>query len=208
MNGVRLITALSGPLVLVAFALGSLAHTRLRRAGRSAFLAALAVATSLTVWLVAEALAPGVSRFGQSSAVGFLSSQVLTVWEALALWSGAAFVIGSMIGLDRTDGFRLVRGDRGLGPAAALLALHLPLTLVPAVFAGVGARAVSVETRPTVIAAVLGAISTEWMFSVLDPATPWGVVHGPETALWALVLGGALLVREGLEPGDRNGRRQ
>ena len=200
LRGVELVTALSGPLVLVAIAVGVVAQHQATRRLRSPDARALAVtavglAASLVVWTVVDALAPGSSEFTQSSGVGFLSSQVLRVWESLALWSGAAVVVGTMVAVERTPRVRLRLAGSGLGPAAGLALLYLPLIGLPALVAWAVIRPLSPDRAWATAATITSAVGAAWVFSVIDPASPWGLVHGPETALWAAVVGGALLGR-------------
>ncbi len=200
LRGVELVTALSGPLVLASFTTGVIVQDQAVRRLRSADARALAVtaatlAVSLTVWTAVDALAPGSSEFTQSSGVGFLSSQVLRVWESLALWAGAAVTVGTMVRVVRGHERRLGLGGTGLAPAAGLALLYVPLIGLPTTVAWAVIRPRSPDRIWATAATIISAVGAAWVFSVLDPANPWGLVHGPETALWAAVLGGALLAR-------------
>ena len=104
-------------------------------------------------------------------------------------------VVGTMVAVERTPRVRLRLAGSGLGPAAGLALLYLPLIGLPALVAWAVIRPLSPDRAWATAATITSAVGAAWVFSVIDPASPWGLVHGPETALWAAVVGGALLGR-------------
>ncbi len=154
---------------------------------------------------VIDRLAPGTSAFRNSSAVGFLSSKALTVWESAALWTGLATLLGFVAPITR----RAREGSNGLAGAGALLLTYSPIALLAAGAAfvagsaagsaagsGAGSAAGPAARKSTsagAIGAAVGFAVTEWILGMFDVRTGWGFISGPETALWAVVMAGVLI---------------
>ncbi len=155
--------------------------------------AVVTVAWSLLVLWVIDRIAPGSATFRDSSAVGFLSSQTLTAWESASLWSGLAVVVG----LTFPAPLRVDRGTSGVVPVAAMLVLHLPITLFVAASAFFGAQLVQGRQRWSTTIALVMLPTSEWVASIFQVRAAWGFVHGPETALWMLGVVGVLAARRG-----------
>ncbi len=157
-----------------------------------------AVGWSLFVLWITDVFAPGSTTFRDSSAVGFLSSQTLTAWESAALWSGLAVICG----LAFPAPLRIDRGSPGLAAAAGLLLVHLPLAGFVATGAFFAAQLVRGRQRWSWTIAILTLPGIEWVLSMLKIGPSWGLVHGPETALWMMVLAGLLAARRGRSTWD------
>lgn len=201
----------AGPLVLLGYAVGSIpfghwvATRRFRRQldrGRfpsprfedldtaDVVTALLTAATALLVATVAWDVGLEAAPRGRFSAVGTYANQALGAWVSIALWTGAAAVVGSMAPL--WTGFR--RGGSGVAPALALLAVYAPLLAIAAV--GVAALvwgALGQRPRVGLAGAVAVVIPLEYLLWITDTQL-WGVTHGPEAALWVTVLGVVLLL--------------
>ena len=195
-EGVTLVLFLAGPLVFVAYVISGLSRSWVvRRADRptpgvvAEALTVLAVAGG--AWLAIRYAAPGRSTFRNASAIGFLSSQVLTAWSSLSLWAGVAGVMGQVAPL--TNRFR--HGSAGVAGAFALLLGFLPITALAALGAWVTSLAVTRDVRGALVVTYLAVVVAEWLFGVLNPPGPYGLVHGPETTLFVAVLAGVLTFR-------------
>ncbi len=159
-----------------------------------------AVGWSLFVLWITDVFAPGSTTFRDSSAVGFLSSQTLTAWESAALWAGSAVVCG----LAFPAPLRVDRGSPGLAAAAGLVLVHLPLAGFVATGAFFANQLVRGGQRWSWTIGLLTLPGIEWVLSMLKIGPSWGLVHGPETALWMLVLAGLLAARRGRSTWDNN----
>lgn len=220
------ITAYSGLLIAGGYVVGSVIHTRISAAttpstadgpmpsasalpsvsaDRAALrTAALEVAAALLwaafAYRMIDRLAPGTNQFRSFSAVGILSPRALTIWEAVALWSGLAVVCGTLVPFRR--GF--IKGGSGLAPAAALVLVYLPLTFFVTVASWFGVQFL-LGRRRALLVTFFVAVTTEWFLSMLSTSaagSAWGLVHGPESTLWLAVTCGALAARQSHEPDD------
>lgn len=153
--------------------------------------AATVAAISLAALVLMRSQAPGRTTFQNASALGFLSSQVLTVWSSMALWAGLAAVVGHATPITR----RFRHGTSGAPGALALLILFVPLTALAAAGAWFATLSITREIRPALALSYASVVVAEWVFGVINPSTPWGLVHGPETTLFMAVMAGALLAR-------------
>lgn len=194
MRTVGWVTFYSGLLIGLGPFVGSGAHAVLHRIELKFPAAAEAVAALLWAglsYLLIDALAPGSTDFRNSSAVGFLSSSVLTVWESVALWAGLSVTVGIVAPLFP----RPHKGSSGIAPVAALLAVFSPGTLVAAFAAWF--LSLGILDRPRLALAVtFGSVAvTEWLLSLLRIQAPWGIIHGPESTLWVTACAGVLLAR-------------
>lgn len=195
-NGVTLVLFLSGPVVLIGYVAAGLSHRWATRRGRTSSTATVAealttVAIAAGAWAAIRYTAPGRTTFTNASAIGFLSSQVLTAWSSLALWAGAAAVLGHLAPVTR----RFRGGSAGVAGAFALLVVFLPITALAAIGSLVGASAMRRDLRSALLVSYGATVVAEWLFAVLNPPGPYGLVHGPETVLFVAVLAGALAAR-------------
>ena len=195
-TGVVWIQFLSGPVVIVAYLVSAVVRGWLvdrRVDGTTALVAEAAAPTAaaLATWVVIESQAPARSNFQNASAIGFLSSQVLTVWSSLALWAGLAALVGQMAPASK----RFRRGTSGVPGAFVLLVTFFPATAVAAIGSWVTSLAMTRDPRPALALTYGAVVAVEWIFSVVNPSGPWGLVHGPESTLFTAVLAGALLFR-------------
>jgi glycerol-3-phosphate acyltransferase PlsY len=136
---------------------------------------------------VTKRLAPG----ADVSAVGFASVQVLLVWESVALWCGAAVVLGCCAPV-----FSGFKGSGGIAAAVAIAAVHAPAVLL----SGVGAFAVGMaifrgRSHEALAVALAAPPAYEWVAWAADLQNGWGVTHGPELALWTAAVSSILLAR-------------
>lgn len=191
MRSVSAVAVLSGPIVLSAYVVGAATATLTGRDddGRpSDWLldGFIALTVSTAAWFAIEAVSPG----SNLSRIGYYSTQVLSAWQSVALWSGMAVVAGMCAPV-----FRHFRGSSGLAPAAALLAVHFPWFL----FASLGAALAGFALVRSLAAARLAAIAvllpTAWLGWVLEWLPAWGLPAGPEATVWAMVLTGVLGTR-------------
>lgn len=193
MRTAEFISIYAGILVGLGYLIGSVARSRASR-NNTPPLAAIAVEVALPmIWAaisfaVIDRVAPGTSAFRNSSAVGFLSSKALTVWESVALWAGLSTLIGFIVPV--TTGGR--RGSTGLAGAAALLLTYSPMALLVSGGAFVAGSSMGRSTKAGVIAAAGSVAVSEWVLSILDFRAGWGFISGPETSLWAVVMAGSI----------------
>lgn len=195
-GGVTLIMFLAGPTVAAGYVLSSVTRRWTVENGDRPSPSTLVEAATIVLvaglaWLLIRVAAPGRTTFQNASAIGFLSSQVLTAWSSVALWSGVAAVVGHVAPL--TTRFR--HGTGGTAGAFALLLAFLPITALAAIGAWVSSMAVTRDVRGALALTYVAVAVSEWLFGVLNPPGPWGVVHGPETTLMVTVLAGVLIVR-------------
>lgn len=148
-------------------------------------LAALLVAT--VAWDLALAATPGSATFG---AIGIFSNQALGAWVSVALWTGAAAVVGHL-----APPWSAFRGGSGMPPAVALFFVHAPLSF--AVGAGTFLAAYALSRRPAAsfLAALPVVLSFTYLAWIADLQGGWGVTNGPELTLWVAALTAALFAR-------------
>jgi glycerol-3-phosphate acyltransferase PlsY len=183
----------AGPLALLGYLVGALPFDRVlgrrRRSDDPAPAAAAATVATLLVtsvaWDVAQAATPGAQY---SSAVGAFSNQALGAWVSVALWTGAAAVVGHLAPVWR--GFR---GGDGVAPAGALALAHAPVVFAVAVGAFLAATAATARPRLALLACLPPAVAFAYGAWLLDLPSGWGVTHGPELTLWVVVVSGILL---------------
>lgn len=141
-------------------------------------------------WHVVAGVAPPFHRaqLPRLSAVGFLSDQVLTIWQSAALWSGAAALVGHLRPL-----WLRVRG--GQAPALGLVFVYSPQGFAVGVAGFFLAYLATRRIGTSVLLSLPAFMAFEWLAWVFDlPAGP-GTLHGPELALWAAALSGIVAVR-------------
>jgi glycerol-3-phosphate acyltransferase PlsY len=174
----------AGPLVVASYLVAAAISTR----WRSPIVEAAVASGAVTVgWHVSKRFAPG----NEASRIGFESVQVLLAWESVALWCGAAVVLGFCAPI-----FRDFRGTGGIGAAVAIAAVHTPATLL----SGLGAFAVGMaifrgRTKEALAVGLAAPPAYEWVAWAADIQGGWGVNHGPELALWTAAVTSILLAR-------------
>lgn len=202
----------AGPLVLLGYLVGSIpvadlvATRRFRRqlkTGRfpsargtvldaaDVITAALGAGVTLLVatvaWDVGKEAAPP-AAFG---AIGTYSNQALGAWVSIAIWTGTAAVLGSMVPLFT----RFKRGGSGVVPALALLITYTPLLAAAGLAVGSFAWGVGVRWKLVLTAALATIVAVEYVAWITDTQAGWGVTNGPEIGLWTAVIAVALLGR-------------
>lgn len=142
-------------------------------------------------WAMKE-VAPGVSAARIEAAVAAFSNQVLTAWQSVAIWAGAAFVLGVVAPI--WTGLR--GGATGFAPALALGFWHAPIPTSSAALAYIGLLAVSERDGDSLLGGLFVGSAVAWAGWVFDWKNYiWGLDHGPEIALWVVVLGGVVAAR-------------
>lgn len=186
MRSLSAVALLAGPIVLIAYLVGTLvAHLLTRHdeaAPRTADLVLEAFATlavSTAAWWTIQQVSPG-SGF---SRIGYFSNAVLSAWQSVALWSGLAVIVGICAPVSRR-----FHGTSGLAPAAALLGAHYPWFLLATVAAGALTLGATRSSRLAQGAAIAVLLPTAWLGWVLEWLPAWGLPAGPEAVVWAMVL--------------------
>lgn len=190
MRSVSAVAIFSGPIVAVGYLVGSLTATWIasndRRPSDALVEAFVALTSSTAAWWTVQELSPG-SSF---SRIGYLSNQVLSAWQSVAIWTGLAVVAGLCAPV-----FRRFRGGSGLAATAALLLIHFPWSLFAAAAVALSVFAVARGPRIAHVAAIASLLPVAWLGWVLEWEPGWGLPPGPEAAVWAMVLTGVLGVR-------------
>ncbi len=208
MRSVTTVGVVTGPLIVMAFLLGSLTRWQHPFPGRTppagpdgddAGAAHLPARTQAFVdvglvvvayWVaeqVVRAVAPGVTF----SRVASLSFQVLFVWDSVALWCSLAAVVAIVA----PPWTRFRGGGDGLLPVLALLAYRAPLVGLAGITGFVVGTLVLGSPRRAVPLALAAAATGEWLLWIFDIYPPWGVPNGPELSLWTTVLAAVLFSR-------------
>lgn len=181
----------AGPLVVAGYLLTSFVWCELRRRERDrperrtltnvgTAMAAL-VATTVAYYGL-RAVAPGVSP----SAIAVFAPQSVPAWESVALWTGAATVLGAVAPV--WSGFR---GGTGLPAAAAVAFVYLPVVLLAGAAGWFGAVVLG-RRRGAPAAALAVAVVVAWLGWQLWWSDAWGVILGPESTLVVAVSSGLL----------------
>lgn len=217
MRSVTAVGLVSGPLLVLGYLVGSvpvtylLGRRRLRRdLGRAhprllssttgvpgdpvaaTLDVALALAVATVAWRVTRAVAPGGNyRVPEASRIAFASTQVLTAWQSVALWTGLAAVVGHVAPVWR----RFRGGGSGLVPSLALLLAFAPTMFSAAVLAFFAGLLVTHRPRDAVGMALPMTVAAGWAAWVTEVPAGWGVVNGPELTLWLTVMAGVLFAR-------------
>lgn len=145
------------------------------------------LAATTLAWHVTLAATPGGDTF---SAVGIFSNQAVGAWVSVALWTGAAAVVGHSAPV--WTGFR---GGSGLPPALALGAAYVPMLLIVAGGAFLAVFGATRNTRLGLLVALPVVVLTAYVTWLADLQAGWGVTNGPEVSLWTTVMAGALCAR-------------
>ena len=187
----------AGPLALVGYLAGSLAAAELGRRrvhpwAAEGIVAAVALLVATVAWDIGLQVAPR----GAFGAVGTFSNQALGAWVSIALWAGAATLVGAVAPI--WTGFR--GGITGLGPAAALFAAYLPLLGAAGLLVGAFVAAGSGAWRWGLAAGLASVLVVAYVAWIADAQPSVGVTVGPESALWAAVVCGVLFARSARLP--------
>lgn len=141
-------------------------------------------------WHAVRVVAPPFDRglLDPSSAVGFLSDQVITVWQSAALWAGLAALVGHVQPL-------WLRVPGGQAPALGLVLVYVPFGFAVGTAAFFLAYALTRRVPLSVLASLPAFVAYTWLAWVFDWNPSYGATHGPELALWATVLSGVVAAR-------------
>ena len=148
--------------------------------------ASTVILVAALAWLLIRSQAPGRTVFQNPSAIGFLSSQVLTAWSSVALWTGLAGVCGHAVPFRK----RFRHGSSGIVGALALLVV-LPGHRARRDWSLGRLDGGQPRGPPGLALTYVSTMGAEWLLGILDPAGPWGLVHGPESTLFVAVLAGS-----------------
>ena len=183
---------IAGPLAIAGYLAGSLATAELGRRRLQPWAAeAVAGAVTLLVATIAWDIGLETAPRGAFGAIGTYSNQALGAWVSIALWTGAASLLGTVAPV--WTGFR--GGLTGAGPALAMAAAYLPLVGAAAVVAGGLVAAATGRTRWALAVALVVALAASYLTWIADLQPSFGITHGPESALWAAVVCGVLFAR-------------
>lgn len=196
----------AGPLVVIGYLAGSIPvgdavqARRFRRQldGRAVerdttvvLTAVLAGAVTLVVATIAWDVGHQAAPPGSFSAIGTYANQAIGAWASLALWTGTAAMVGSMVPV--WTQFR--RGGSGIGPGVALLVAYAPLLAAVGLAVGSVAFGIGQRWRAALVLACVVMIAAEYVAWITDTQAGWGVTNGPELSVWTAVLCGALVAR-------------
>lgn len=145
--------------------------------------AAIALAMATLAWHVILANAPP----GSVSSIAVLSAQAVTAWQSVALWVGLAAVVGQIAPV-----FQRFRGGTGTAPALALTLVYAPVVFSAAVVGWFVHLAISRDIDRALPGALAAAVIGEWLAWIGDIRQGWGMVHGPEVALWVTITAGIM----------------
>ena len=198
----------AGPLVVLGYLVGSVpvgdlvARRRFRRQldrgglpvaaeidTAAALTGALAAGVTLLVATVAWDVGLEASPRGAFGSIGTFANQALGAWVSIALWTGTAAVLGSMLPIWT----RFRRGGSGVGPALALLVVYMPLLAAAGLTIGSFVYGVTQRWRYALAAALAAIVITEYLAWISDLQAGWGITNGPEVGLWSVVLALVLL---------------
>lgn len=200
----------AGPLVVLGYLVGSLpvgdlvARRRFRRQldrgrlpslGRdeidtaAVMTGALTAGVTLVVATIAWDVGLEASPRGAFGAIGTFANQALGAWVSIALWTGTAAMLGSMLPIWT----RFRRGGTGIGPALALLVVYMPLLAATGLAIGSFVYGITQRWRYALIAGLATIVVTEYLAWVTDLQTGWGITNGPEVGLWSVILALVLL---------------
>ena len=182
----------AGPLALVGYLVGSLTAAELdRRRIQPLAAEGVAAVVTLLVTTIAWDIALQTAPRGAVSATGTFSNQALGAWVSIALWTGAATLLGFVAPV--WTGFR--RGLTGAGPAIAMFAAHLPLLGAAGLVPGALVVAAGGRWRWGLAVGLGVAVAVSYLTWIADLQPSLGVTHGPESALWTAVACGMVFTR-------------
>lgn len=208
----------AGPLVVLGYLVGSIpfgdrvAALRFRRQldrGRfpirrfddvdahAVITALLGASATLLVATVAWDVGLEASPRGAFSAIGTFANQAVGAWVSLAMWTGAAAVLGAVAPVWT----RFRRGTTGVTQTLALLAVYTPvLAVAGAAVAALAFGVIGAGWRAAIAAGLVAVVAGEYVLWVTDTQFRFGIANGPESCLWVAVL--AVVVLLGGRPAD------
>ena len=204
MRSVTTVGIVTGPLIVLAYLLGSFARWQNplhpdrgldddRAARHLAPRTQQFVDVGLVIvayWVaeqVVRAVAPGVTF----SRVASLSFQVLFVWDSVALWCALAAIVAIVA----PPWTRFTGGADALLPVLVLLLYRAPFVGLAGIAGFVVGTVALGSARRGLPVALVAAATGEWLLWILDVYPPWGVPNGPELALWTTALAAVLFAR-------------
>ena len=131
------------------------------------------------------------SFLGTYELTGTYSNQALGAWVSIALWSGAATLVGFVAPV--WTGFR--GGLTGAGPVLAMFGAYLPLLAAVGLVPGALVGAVTGRWRWALAVGLAATVAASYVTWIADRQLSFGVTHGPESALWTAVTCGVLFAR-------------
>lgn len=174
----------AGPMVVAAYLASAVATTWFRSHVAEV---SVAIGASAAGFYAARIIAPGTVV----STVAFESVQVLLVWESMALWCGAAAVLGAAAPITT-----MFKGSSGAAAAGAVAATFAPGVLLAALGAAAAGLAVfRGRHRDAAAVGLCAAPAYAWVAWAADLQPLWGVTNGPELALWTAAVSSILLAR-------------
>ena len=198
----------AGPLVVLGYLVGSLpvgdvvARRRFRRQldrgalpgpaeidSAAVLTGVLTAGITLLVATVAWDVGLEASPRGAFGAIGTFANQALGAWVSIALWTGTAAMLGSMLPIWT----RFRRGGSGVGPALALLVVYTPLLAATGLAIGSFVYGTTQRWRYALLAGLAAIVVTEYLAWITDLQTGWGITNGPEVGLWSVILALVLL---------------
>lgn len=149
----------------------------------------LTAGLTLLVATVAWDVGLEASPRGAFGAIGTFANQALGAWVSIALWTGTAAMLGSMLPVWT----RFRRGGSGVGPALALLVVYTPLLAAAGLAIGSFVYGITQRWRHALFAGLGAIVVTEYLAWITDLQTGWGITNGPEVGLWSVILALVLL---------------
>jgi glycerol-3-phosphate acyltransferase PlsY len=155
------------------------------------------VGLAVAALVLVKAWSPGVHRGLVPAASGFgtYSSDVLTFWQSASLWAGLVAGVGHTWPV--WLGFR--SGGQGQAPLLALAMRFTPIAFVIAVGGYLAARPLA-GGRGAVAISLGGFVAWTWAAWLWSLPHWWGLLPGPEVAVWAGVLTGVVAARNLASP--------
>lgn len=200
---VQTIAIMAGPMVGISYFLGAIQWRRVAarrgvvdadlesadrpdRRGDELFViieAVVPVLVAIVALNIVESVAPGSNGGFNASLIGALSNQIIPVWQSIALWCGAATVLGQVAPV--TNAFR---GTTGIPGVMALALTFAPWIFVATVFGFLASFLVTRNRQPALVVGLAAGLTMAWIAWVGELNPAWGVNHGPELALWTAVV--------------------
>ena len=150
------------------------------------------VALAFAALVIVRAASPGfrAGEVAPASAVGFVTSQVLTLSQSASLWAGLAAGVGHLWSL--WLGFR--SSGQAQAPLLALAISFTPSSFVVAV-AGYFVGRLTGGPRLGIVVSLVGFVAWTWAGWLLNLPNWWGFPFGPEVALWAAAMAGVVAAK-------------
>jgi glycerol-3-phosphate acyltransferase PlsY len=189
----------SAPLVAFGYLATSFAYCELERRQRDDHALRRIPAATVTSFaaLLTTTLAYYVTRWIVPVEVGYVLAPVsesLAPWQAVALWTGVAAVLGTVAPI--WNGFR---GGPALAPAATVAFVYLPFVLLAGIAGWSAGMLVSKRSHVPVHAGLATAVLTAWAGWIFSFGDAWGVALGGQALLATAVTVAVLVARGQLE---------